>query len=89
LTVCDRYPDLVEQYQEEAGLKVKVKYVGDGEAGKELSRKIQEFVESPKKTNKYGVEITDELTYSEAFKIVCEKNPDLVKQYMEDLKNPK
>ena len=81
--VCERNPALVKQYMEEAHA-VKVKIIGGGEAGKELERKALEFMEAPNKIDQYGRKITGEITYGQAYKIICDKNPDLVKKLIEE-----
>jgi hypothetical protein len=81
--VCEQNPDLVKEYMEEMG-RVEVKTIGSGEAGRELERKALDFIEAPNKVDQFGRKIAGKITYSEAYKIVCDRNPDLVKKLVEE-----
>lgn len=57
----------------------------DSDPGEALHHKILEFMEAPPKRDRKGRELPQNISYGEAFEIVCEENPDLALQYAESI----
>ena len=69
----------------EGGSIMSFEFSEKNDPGEILHQKVMALLNSPRKFDQFGGELSDKLTYSQAFDVVMRGNPELVKQYHDSI----